>query len=258
MDESEKEAPKAPEEPKDEALLEMKRISRRSFTWGGLAIGLTYAGFHYLHKMGTETDDTLPWLFRRGLQFNEGVNQRLYSSQRLSPTFTDKDITEARTNGDIGLGDDFDPASWKLKVEGGAMPLVLALKDIEALPRQEFVAELKCIEGWSFFVKWAGVRLSDFMAKYPPAGKVDYVGMATPDEQYYVGLDMPAAVHPQTLLCFEMNGQPLALEHGAPLRLAIPHKYGVKNIKRIGVIRYQNVRPKDYWAEQGYDWYAGL
>jgi DMSO/TMAO reductase YedYZ molybdopterin-dependent catalytic subunit len=54
-----------------------------------------------------------------------------------------------------------------------------------------------------------------------------------------------------------MNDKPLDWHHGAPLRLAIPVKYGIKNIKRIGTIRYTNVRPADFWAERGYDWYAG-
>ena len=65
-------------------------------------------------------------------------------------------------------------------------------------------------------------------------------------------------MHPQTLLCYEMNGAPLTMQHGAPLRLAIPVKYGIKNIKRIGTITYSAGRPGDYWAEQGYDWYAGM
>ena len=69
---------------------------------------------------------------------------------------------------------------------------------------------------------------------------------------------MPSALHPQTLLCYEMNGQPLTSAHGAPLRLAIPVKYGIKNIKRIGSIAYMESRPKDYWAQEGYDYYAGM
>ena len=65
-------------------------------------------------------------------------------------------------------------------------------------------------------------------------------------------------MHPQTLLAFEMNGENLRLKNGAPLRLVIPVKYGIKNIKRIGKIFFSDQRPPDYWAEQGYDWYAGL
>ena len=67
-----------------------------------------------------------------------------------------------------------------------------------------------------------------------------------------------SALHPQTLLCYEMNGKPLEEKHGAPLRLVIPVKYGIKNIKLITRIAYSVHRPVDYWAEQGYDWYAGL
>ncbi len=82
--------------------------------------------------------------------------------------------------------------------------------------------------------------------------------MKTPDEKYYVGWDIEAIMHPQTLLAYEMNGAPLTNEHGAPLRLASPTKYGIKQIKRIGSIEFTNERPRDYWAENGYDWYAGL
>ncbi len=86
---------------------------------------------------------------------------------------------------------------------------------------------------------------------------LDYAAIETPDGEYYVGLDMASALNPQTLLCYEMNGQPLTPQHGAPLRLVIPLKYGIKNLKRIGTIRFTDVRPADYWAERGYDWYAG-
>ncbi len=69
---------------------------------------------------------------------------------------------------------------------------------------------------------------------------------------------MPSAMHPQTLLAYEVNEKPLPLEHGQPLRLIIPVKYGTKNLKRIGSISFSNERPPDYWAEQGYDYYSGL
>ena len=68
---------------------------------------------------------------------------------------------------------------------------------------------------------------------------------------------MPYTLHPQTLLAYELNGEPLSPAHGAPQRLAIPVKYGIKNLKRIGTLRFADDRPADYWAEYGYDWYAG-
>ena len=149
--------------------------------------------------------------------------------------------------------------------------LVLTLDDIKALPRTEMITELKCIEGWSIIVQWAGVRFSDFAAKYLPnttdgsrpdvAGSpeklVPYVSLSTPDNGYFVGWDMPSVLHPQTLLAYEMNGEPLLPEHGAPLRLASPTKYGIKLLKRIGRIEFTTERSRDYWAESGYDWYSG-
>ena len=83
------------------------------------------------------------------------------------------------------------------------------------------------------------------------------MGLVTPDEEYYVGLEMWSALHPQTLLAYELNGQPLTAAHGAPLRLVTPLKYGVKHLKRIGTIAFADERPADYWAEQGYDWDSG-
>jgi DMSO/TMAO reductase YedYZ molybdopterin-dependent catalytic subunit len=81
--------------------------------------------------------------------------------------------------------------------------------------------------------------------------------LITPDKKYYVGIDMASAIHPQTLLCYEMNGMSLPMNQGNPLRLIIPVKYGIKSIKRIGTIYFSDQRPPDYWAERGYDYYSG-
>lgn len=149
--------------------------------------------------------------------------------------------------------------------------LLLTMDDIRRLPRVEMTTELKCVEGWSTIVTWAGARLSDFITQYQPATRngsqpdarnrpqdlVRYVSMVTPDGGYYVGLDMPSAMHLQTLLAYEINGAPLNLAHGAPLRLVTTTKYGIKQIKRIGRIAFTDERPADFWAERGYDWYAG-
>jgi DMSO/TMAO reductase YedYZ molybdopterin-dependent catalytic subunit len=162
-------------------------------------------------------------------------------------------------NGGFGISANNDPAAWRLTlqgVRGGAR--VLTMDEIRSFPRRTMITEFRCIEGWSTINQWAGARLSDVMAAFPPAQPTRYVAMETPDRGYYVGLDMESCLHPQTLLAYELNGAPLTWQHGAPLRLAIPVKYGVKNIKRVGTIRYTDVRPADFWAEQGYDWYLGL
>ena len=79
-----------------------------------------------------------------------------------------------------------------------------------------------------------------------------------PDIRMTTDSDTPSALHPQTLLAWALNDEPLTVEHGAPLRLVIPVKYGIKNLKRIGALRWTDEQPADYWAEQGYDWFAGL
>ncbi|MDQ3252498.1 MAG: molybdopterin-dependent oxidoreductase [Acidobacteriota bacterium] len=164
------------------------------------------------------------------------------------------------------------PTMDRAAAMGMQMPgLLLTLAELQTLPRVEMTTEFKCVEGWSTIVTWAGARLADFIAQYQPATRnntppdarhrpqdlVRYVSMVTPDGGYYVGLDMPSAMHLQTLLAYEMNGQPLTLPHGAPLRLVTPTKYGIKQIKRIGRIAFSDERPADFWAERGYDWYAG-
>ena len=144
----------------------------------------------------------------------------------------------------------------------GTPGLLLAMSDLAKLPKVEFCTEFKCIEGWSQVTQWGGYRLRDLIEMYPPAqinGRDPrYVYMETPDGNYYGGYDMKAARHPQSLLVTEMSGQPLTQQHGAPLRLHMPIKYGYKQIKRIGLIAYTDTRPDDFWTKLGYDWFAGL
>ncbi|HYI11637.1 MAG TPA: molybdopterin-dependent oxidoreductase [Thermoanaerobaculia bacterium] len=234
---------------------ELKRITRRGFFTAGVAALAGFGGYKWLRSRSR--DGGLEWPLRRALDLNQSLGQSFFSSSRLSPTFRPSDITRARINGRLGLKGEVDASAWRLVIAGAASPVALTLAEVMALPRYEMITELRCIEGWSTIVQWAGARLADLVAKFPPAGAAEYIAMETPDCGYYVGLDMDSALHPQTLLAWEMNGQPLTREHGAPLRLAIPVKYGIKNIKRIGVIRYAATRPADFWGERGYDWYAG-
>ena len=250
------------------------RMSRRSFVWAGIAALGAYGGIRWLASR--LEDDGTPWPFRRVLDANEDLAMDYFGPMRLAPTFSKRDITKLRENGDYGIDDEgYDPNQWTLTVNnvfGKEGPITLTLEDIKKFPVVTQITEMYCIEGWSIKVEWKGARFIDFAEKYPPNVRhgekpdvrkhpedlVQYVAMHTPNEAYFVGLDMASALHPQTLLCYEMNGEPLSMDHGAPLRLAIPVKYGVKNLKRIGTITYTDHKPPDFWAEQGYDWYAGM
>jgi DMSO/TMAO reductase YedYZ molybdopterin-dependent catalytic subunit len=161
----------------------------------------------------------------------------------------------------VGMSANFDPKTWKLRViRIPGDTLYLTLQDIQQLPKTEIVFDFKCIEGWSQVTHWAGVKFSDFVKQFhlDAQATMQYVGLRTPDSAYYVGIDMPSALHPQTLLCYEMNGKPLPLNQGYPLRLIIPVKYGIKSIKRIGTMYFSDQRPPDYWFERGYDYFSGL
>lgn len=179
-----------------------------------------------------------------------------------------------QTDGKIGMRKKMNLNAWRLRVIGYGRPgrvEEFTMADVRALPRVDMLAEFRCREGWSTVVQWSGVRLADFLRQHPLATRsglpadpanpsadlAPYVSLMTPDEEYYVGLDIKSALHPQTLLAYEMNGQPLTEAHGAPLRLVMPLKYGVKSLKRIGIISFGGLRPADYWTEMGYDWDAG-
>jgi DMSO/TMAO reductase YedYZ molybdopterin-dependent catalytic subunit len=251
---------------------EMRRLTRRSFMVGAAA-GLAGLGAWGWLTRRTE-EGGLPWPLRRALRFNEGLAEALGAPGRLAPTFPAEAAQgPARTNGLVGLDGEVAVAGWQLRIEHeGRAAQTIALRDLQALPRLDLVTELKCVEGWSEVMHFGGVSFLDFVKQFRlatrsgqalnPAGKPEdlyrYAYLATPDEAYYVGLDLASALHPQTLLCDTMNRQPLAREHGAPLRLYLAVKYGYKSLKRVGLIRFQDQRPLDYWAQRGYDWYAGL
>ena len=244
----------------EEVEARIRKMSRRSFLWGALAVGATVGGFKWLGTRRAEGG--VPWPLRRGFQNNEEFWRDFYKTSRLAPTFPAARAKGIRVNGGEGMSDNFDPKTWKLQVSGLGDDAEFTLDQIKKLPRITMTTELKCIEGWATVVNWSGARLGDFIGAHAPKSKdfvlPDYVGLMTPDGGYYVGLETPAALHPQTLLCYEMNGAPLTLEHGAPLRLVTPIKYGIKNLKRIGTMTFTDVRPADFWAERGYDYYSGF
>jgi len=243
-----------------DAKRELTRRTRRGFLVAGIAAMGGFGAYEWITKANQV--DNAPWPQRKVLDLNGEIGRRYISDSRLMPSYSPSEVGPIKVNGDIGIDEDFDASKWRLEMAASedGPSLKLQLSDILALPKVNMITRFCCIEGWSVIQSWGGVRFSDFTKKYfPPGQKLpQYVYMATPGEDYYVGLDMKSALHPQTLLAYEHNGKTLEREHGAPLRLVMPIKYGIKNIKRIGLIRYTNDKPDDYWAEEGYDWFAGL
>lgn len=253
----------------EEESVSDKKIKRRNFISFAAIIGLygvAYGGWRWLYTSKPEDPGVTAGVrkpLRKALNQTELFFRKAFSNNHLVKTYPkSRAAKKVRVNSEIGIDDkDFQPADWVLTInKNGGEPFEITLKELMALPKTDIVYDFKCVEGWDQIQHWGGVKFSDLIAHYKleDQAKLQYVGLATPNEEYYVGIDMPSAMHPQTLLAYEVNEKPLPLEHGQPLRLIIPVKYGIKNLKRIGSISFSNERPPDYWAEQGYDYYSGL
>jgi DMSO/TMAO reductase YedYZ molybdopterin-dependent catalytic subunit len=237
-------------------------ISSLTFLAGS---ALAYLGWNKLYHAPKETAADATAGARNPLRRVLDANGRLFegnvSNNQLSRTYgRSMAVKKPRVNGKFGLTGTA-PANWRLNlIKSPSETVQISLEELKMLPKTEFAFEFKCVEGWSQISHWGGVKVSDFVQHYQleKQAQMAYVGLHTPDKKYYVGIDMPSALHPQTLLCYEVSGQPLTPEHGAPLRLIIPNKYGIKNLKCIGTLYFSNQRPPDYWAERGYDYFSGL
>ncbi len=242
-----------------------RTIRRRtifSFAIFILAGFAAWAVWQWVHEAPRRTGDAAIYTPLRAVhRLNERLFSATFSATRLAKEYPlSKAEKKVRVNGTAGMSDDFDPAGWKLGVaRSPGDTFYITLADIQALPKTEIVFDFKCIEGWSQVTHWGGVRFADFVRKYGLEAQAakKYIGLTTPDRGYYVGVDMPSALQKQTLLCYEMNDAPLPMNQGAPLRLIIPVKYGIKHLKRIGTLYFSDVPPPDYWAERGYDYYSG-
>ncbi len=214
----------------------------------------------WLNHQPTEQGALKP--LRKTLEANEKILQSTFDTSKKSKVYTEKDaVKKVRVNGLVGMEKTIDTSAWRLQVVRAAGDtLKLSLDDIEKLPKVHVIFDFKCIEGWSQVTHWAGVPLKTFMDYYHlnTQEKMNYVGLQTVDKKYYVGIDMPSALQSQTILCYEMNNKPLPMNQGYPLRLIIPVKYGIKHLKQLGTMYFSNQKPPDYWAERGYDYYAGL
>ncbi len=237
---------------------------RRSFLTG---LGAAAIGMAGLTRINTgPVDNNIPAPLRTVHEANASIWQGLFRETALEPTFDPSLAEDLIFNGRHGILDSageeipFDPDNYTVEIAGpdGAVLATHTIDEIKALPFVEMTVVHKCIEGWSQIVTWGGTPFSNLAALYNDAAQAPIVGLETPDNGYYVSLDRASMLHPQTMLTWELNGEPLTARHGAPLRLSTPVKYGIKQIKRIGRIQFADERTPDYWEERGYDWYAGL
>jgi DMSO/TMAO reductase YedYZ molybdopterin-dependent catalytic subunit len=201
-------------------------------------------------------------LLKKGLGFSDWASAKFFRPGHAAPTFRDAEVAPFEKfpiNGyDVDdPGVDFD--AWSLTVTGAVQrPGAYKLAQVQALPRYRQNTRHICVEGWDVIGRFGGARLSDFLAAIGADITARYVTVNCADD-YYESLDMATALHPQTLLCYEMYDQPLTRAHGAPLRLQIPTKVGYKQAKYLTDLKVTNVLDRvGYWEDQGYSWFYGL
>ena len=194
-----------------------------------------------------------------------------FSEAERSPTFRSNGTAEP-DNDDYKALAAAEFKDYRLEVTGLVeRPASLTLAQVRALPSRTQVTRHDCVEGWSAIAKWKGARLSGLLALVRPRPEARFVVFycADPmsddeDDKYYESIDMEDALHPQTILAYELNDHPLPVANGAPLRARIERQLGYKQAKYI--MRIELVASfagiaggkGGYWEDQGYQWYAGI
>ena len=161
-------------------------------------------------------------------------------------------------------------ADWRLAVHGlVARPLSLSLADLRALAARTQITRHDCVEGWSAIGQWTGVPLGEVLKAAGLAANARYIVFHCADNLdgqglYYESIDLFDAFHPQTILAYAMNGRPLQIGHGAPVRLRVERQLGYKHAKFVMRIEAAESLAAfgygkgGFWEDRGYAWYAGI
>jgi DMSO/TMAO reductase YedYZ molybdopterin-dependent catalytic subunit len=212
-------------------------------------------------------------------EVNRWLQRRLIGGHALAREYTEADLSpQFRANGST---DPDDPAyrrfaakgfvDWRLQVDGLVdRPALLSLAELRQWPARTQITRHDCVEGWSCIGKWTGVKLADVLRHVGLHPGARYVVFHCADslegsaDRYYESIDMVDAAHPQTILAYAMNDQPLPIAHGAPLRLRVERQLGYKMAKYIMRIEVVDDLSQigggrgGYWEDRGYEWYAGI
>jgi DMSO/TMAO reductase YedYZ molybdopterin-dependent catalytic subunit len=205
--------------------------------------------------------------------------QRLIIGQSLAHEFQESELSPVfRSNGTAHPGSRlYDEllaggfVDWRLAVRGLVrQPLDLSLAQLRAMPSRTQITRHDCVEGWTAIGKWSGVQLGFVLDQAQLLPETRFIVLYCADELergdggYYESIDLIDAFHPQTLLAYELNGRPLPVANGAPLRLRVERQLGYKQAKYLmhieAVAQLQSIgRGRGgYWEDRGYEWYAGI
>lgn len=243
-----------------EVARRLDRPTRRLFLRQALGLGTLslLTGCDVVDGFGGED------VLSRFSDFNDRVQAWLFNPGRLAKEYPASAITRPfpfnsfYTPNSPDKAPVVDPATYRLNVTG----LVergedWTLDQLHALPRTSQITRHICIEGWSAVGQWSGVRFSAFLARVGADTTARSVTFRC-DDSYVTSIDMPTALHPQTMLAFWMDGAVLPRQHGFPMKLRVPTKLGFKNPKHIGEIEVGNDYQGGTWETLGYNWFSGL
>ena len=230
--------------------------SRRNF----LRHTLTLGGLSMLTGCTLVDEDSAETVLTHISRLNDQAQAWLFDPKRLVPTYPDAMITRPFPfNAFYSESEvrEVDASTFRLEVTGlVADRRRWSLPELRAMPQIDQVTRHICVEGWSAIGKWGGVSFASFLRLVGADLSAKYVGFKCVDD-YYTSIDMPTALHQQTLLTLTYDGQTLPPQYGFPMKLRMPTKLGYKNPKHIAAIFVTNTYPGGYWEDQGYNWFGG-
>ena len=235
----------------------MSGTTRRGF----LASGLRSAGLVALGGLACDGRRPQAGFLGAMERLNERFQRALFDPTRLAPELPEDEETDLEDFPKYKISRAFPlaPAGWALAVNGlVARPLMLSLDDLRRLPSTRMRVRHHCVEGWSAVASWEGVRVADLARLTGADSRARYVEFRSFDAGYWSSWDVESALHPQTILAWAMDGEPLQVEHGAPLRLYSSVKLGYKMVKYLTEVSFLPVRTGGYWEDRGYEWFAGV
>ncbi|HEY2403910.1 MAG TPA: molybdopterin-dependent oxidoreductase [Steroidobacteraceae bacterium] len=230
--------------------------SRRSFLRNGLTLG----GLSLLTGCDIVDEDKAEHVLSHVSHFNDRMQAWLFNPRKLAPTYSEDKITRPFPFNAFYSAQEapvVDAQTFSLEVSGlVADKHRWTLPELAALPQSDQITRHICVEGWSAIGRWGGVRFDLFLRRIGADLTARYVGFKCADG-YYESIDMPTALHSQTLLALTYDGRTLPREYGFPMKLRMPTKLGYKNPKHIMAIFVTNAYPGGYWEDQGYNWFGG-
>ncbi|PYP49624.1 MAG: molybdopterin-binding protein [Gemmatimonadetes bacterium] len=236
----------------------LHEVDRRAF----VKVGLAGAGAALAAACGWDGGGAIRPLLLDWSRVNDWVGEKvLFSPTHLARTYSPAERSAMLPSYFISDMTPMlrDPERWRLRVRGLVeQPLELSLDDLMRLPRTSYTVKHTCVEGWSAIATWHGVPVSAIVARCRPLGVARYISFESFDAGYSNGWDLASAMHPQTMLAYGMNDNPLPPAHGAPLRLYSPTKLGYKLTKYLVSMTFTDQRPGGYWEDQGYPWFGGI